>query len=204
MVIQLKIQIQGITKPSVWRRLLIPATFTFRQLHYAIQLAFGWGCCHLYQFEKQAYSHDWTIREPAEDDNFSQPLPAVKTHVDTFIVKNGLKNFVYVYDFGDSWVHQITVEDITRDNIKAPICLAGKGDTPPEDCGGIFGYEELKELLSKNPKDLTKDEQERVDWAMEMKEEMGYNGFDLVQVNEDLSTFKEYEKQMNRAWGYNK
>ena len=206
MAIQLKIQIQGIKNPPVWRKLLIPDTFNFRQLHYAIQLAFGWGCCHLYQFEKQAYSHDWIIREPQEEDDFwsSEPFLAAKTKVYTFVMYNGVKSFVYVYDFGDSWVHKITIETVTKDKITTPFCLAGKGDTPPEDCGGVYGYEELKELFTKDPKDLTEEEQERIDWAMDIKEEMRFNEFDILQVNEDLSTFKTFEKEMNRLWGYKK
>ncbi len=60
----------------------------------------------------------------------------------------GLEKFVYVYDFGDSWVHDITVENIDQDDeLDYPICLAGKGACPLEDCGGPWGYEELKEEM---------------------------------------------------------
>ena len=60
----------------------------------------------------------------------------------------GLEKFVYVYDFGDSWVHDITVENIDQDDeLDCPICLAGKGACPPEDCGGAWGYEDLKKEI---------------------------------------------------------
>ena len=89
MAIQLKIQIKGITKPPVWRRLLIPDSFDFRQLHYAIQLASDWGNEHLYQFQKQAYSGGWCISEPEEDGGMGffscESMPAKKINVRKFI-----------------------------------------------------------------------------------------------------------------------
>ena len=59
----------------------------------------------------------------------------------------------YTYDFGDDWVHKIKFEKIlTREkNIDYPICIKGKRACPPEDCGGIWGYEDLLEIIN-NPK----------------------------------------------------
>jgi hypothetical protein len=56
---------------------------------------------------------------------------------------------IYRYDFGDDWVHSVTLEKIllrVKDR-RYPVCLAGKRACPPEDCGGIGGYEELLEIL---------------------------------------------------------
>ena len=169
MAIQFKIQIRDIKKPPVWRRIVIPGNFTFHDLHNTIQSAFGWWDEHLYQFQRHPFDGGWTVKEPDdEDDNWGErPEDARETNVLTFIQHMGLEKFVYVYDFGDSWVHDITVEQIDHDtDLNHPVCLAGKGACPPEDCGGPWGYEELKE-------EMDKDE---------------INEFDLEEVNEELES----------------
>ena len=169
MTIQFKIQIRDIKKPPVWRRIVIPGNFTFHDLHNTIQSAFGWWDEHLYRFQRHPFDGGWTVKEPDdEDDNWGErPEDARETNVATFIQHMGLEKFVYVYDFGDSWVHDITVEQIDHDaDLDHPVCLAGKGACPPEDCGGPWGYEELKE-------EMNKDE---------------INEFDLEEVNEELES----------------
>ena len=207
MALQLKIQIRGISKPPVWRRLLIPDTFSFRQLHYAIQLAFEWETRHLYEFQKQPFSRGWCIGEPNEEDSmFSEPTtPAAKVNVRRFIEENGLDKFVYVYDFGDSWVHQITVEALTNDKIKLPRCLAGKGTPPPEDCGGAYGYEDLKQILLKEKPD--KEELERLEWYgmydEEDEEPYDINFCDIDQINYNFRHFKSFAKDMDVLYDRN-
>ena len=169
MTIQFKIQIRGIKKPSVWRRIVIPGNFTFHDLHNTIQSAFGWWDEHLYHFQRRPFDGGWTVKElDEEDDNWGElPEDARETNVLTFIQHMGLEKFVYVYDFGDSWVHDITVESIDKEaDLDHPVCLAGKGACPPEDCGGPWGYEELKE-------EMDKDE---------------INEFDLEEVNDELES----------------
>ena len=169
MTIQFKIQIRDIKKPPVWRRIVIPGNFTFHDLHNTIQSAFGWWDEHLYQFQRHPFDGGWTVKEPDdEDDNWGErPEDARETNVLSFIQHMGLEKFVYVYDFGDSWVHDITVEKIDQDaDLDHPVCLAGKGACPPEDCGGPWGYDELKD-------EMDKDE---------------INEFDLEEVNEELES----------------
>jgi len=169
MTIQFKIQIRDIKKPPVWRRIVIPGNFTFHDLHNTIQSAFGWWDEHLYQFQRYPFDGGWCVKDIDEDDDNwgEQPEDARETNVLTFIQHMGLEKFVYVYDFGDSWVHDITVEQIDHNaDLDHPVCLAGKGACPPEDCGGPWGYEELKE-------EMDKDE---------------INEFDLEEVNEELES----------------
>ena len=169
MTIQFKIQIRDIKKPPVWRRIVIPGNFTFHDLHNTIQSAFGWWDEHLYQFQRYPFDGGWCLKDIDEDDDNwgERPEDARETNVATFIQHMGLEKFVYVYDFGDSWVHDITVEQIDHDaDLDHPVCLAGKGACPPEDCGGPWGYEELKE-------EMNKDE---------------INEFDLEEVNEELES----------------
>ena len=198
MTIQFKIQIRDIKKPPVWRRIVIPGNFSFHDLHNTIQAAFGWWDEHLYQFQRHPFDGGWTVADPHEEDDpwREEPEDSHKTNVGTFIQHMGLEKFVYVYDFGDSWVHDITVESIDKEAaLDHPVCLAGKGACPPEDCGGPWGYEELKE-------EMDKDE---------------INEFYLEEVNEELESItassgsrthladndddEEYEKPLQPAGG---
>ena len=169
MALQLKIQIRGIKKPPVWRRIEIPGNFSFHDLHNTIQTAFGWLGEHLYQFQRRPFDGGWTVKEPDGENDLwgEQPEDSRETNVLDFIRHIGLEKFVYVYDFGDSWVHDITVENIDPDDeLDHPICLAGKGACPPEDCGGAWGYEDLKKEM----------------------DEAEINEFDLEEVNEQLES----------------
>ncbi len=172
MTIQFKIQIRGIKKPPVWRRIVIPGSFSFYDLHDTIQWAFGWWDEHLYQFQRQPYDHGWSVKDTEREDEdvlfFSPSYDSHTTNVADFIQKMGLRKFVYVYDFGDDWIHDITIEALNPDEkLEHPVCLDGKGACPPEDCGGVWGYEELKEEMSKE----------------EISE------FDIVGVNYKLASF---------------
>ena len=153
MAILLKIQIRGIKKPPVWRRLIIPDAFTFAQLHQTIQTAFGWWDEHLYMFQKRPYDGGWRINSPEEEEEYREEevLDAEEVNIKDFILQHGLEKFVYVYDFGDNWIHDITVDDTKYlSSCPYPVCLDGKGACPPEDCGGIWGYEEMKENMDKD------------------------------------------------------
>jgi hypothetical protein len=150
MAFQFKIQIKGITKPPVWRRVLVPETFTFHRFHEIIQAAFGWRNSHLYQFSDGGYQAGYNISEPHEDD-WNPVVDSRKKKLSTVFTSPG-ERFTYIYDFGDDWVHQITLETVTLEKITHASCLAGKGACLPENCGGPWGYENMKELLTNDPK----------------------------------------------------
>ena len=154
--LQLKIQLRNITKPPVWRRVLIPSDITFHELHYIIQAAFGWYNEHLYKFQHRPYDHDWEVEVSEEGVSYNGVMgmfgfgpvhdDARTTKVWPFLKLKHLDKFVYIYDFGDEWVHDITVEKVSSDNaIMFPRCIDGKGACPPEDCGGPWGYQEMKD-----------------------------------------------------------
>jgi Plasmid pRiA4b ORF-3-like protein len=56
----------------------------------------------------------------------------------------------YTYDFGDDWKHELVVEDLLDHDpeVHYSILAAAKGACPPEDCGGVWGYADLKEILA--------------------------------------------------------
>ena len=152
MTLQFKIQIRGISKPPVWRRIVIPGDFNFHDFHNAIQKAFGWWDEHLYQFQKTPRNIDWILGIPDEDDFWVEKVEdSREINVASFIKSKKLNKFVYVYDLGDEWVHDITLEETDEETtLENPICLAGKGACPPEDCGGAWGYEDMKLEMSKS------------------------------------------------------
>lgn len=146
MTFQFKIQIKGITKPPVWRRISMPSHFSFDDFHVAIQAAFGWSSSHLYQFSRSGYGTPPFILVPHED-NWGDP----EDHLDSFETKLSdvfnveKQKFTYIYDFGDNWVHSILLEKITDTHSLFPLVLAGKGACPLDDIGGVWGYEDFKE-----------------------------------------------------------
>ena len=145
---QFKIKLRGITKPPVWRRVLVPANFTFSGFHAVIQEAFGWWNEHLYSFGDTPYSHVLTIAEIHEDDWGDAPdYNAREFTVGEFYGEKlaPKHKLCYVYDFGDDWIHDITLEDIIEELHPHASCTAGKGACPEEDCGGQWGYEDMKE-----------------------------------------------------------
>ncbi len=140
---QLKISLLHI-KPPIWRRVLVPGNLNLARLHLVIQDAMGWENEHLHEFERAGMrfgTHDfddWLA--PDVEDEKKYTLERL------FVAKD---RFKYVYDMGDSWRHEIRVEKVIEDASGAtPRCIAGQRACPPEDCGGVWGYEELLEGLA--------------------------------------------------------
>lgn len=186
MTYQFKIQIKNVTKPPVWRQLQVPETITFHKFHDLIQLVFGWEGYHLYQFSPSGYGSNPVIADPSEDDMDVPDLNAKKTKLNQVFTTEKQK-FNYLYDFGDDWAHQIVLEKILPDEIKRPVCLAGKGTCPPEDCGGPWGYENLKAILA-DPKH--EEYEDMKEWMELEDEEWDANYFEPEEVNEMLKGFK--------------
>ena len=156
---QFKVKLRGATKPPVWRRVLVPADFTFSGLHAVIQEAFGWWNEHLYCFGNTPYRRQLTIAEPNEDDWDEPDYNAREFTVGEFFGEGtGAQNLCYVYDFGDDWIHDITLEQVIDRESSHASCTAGKGACPEEDCGGVWGYEEMKENGEFDPHDFHLDD----------------------------------------------
>jgi hypothetical protein len=153
---QLRITLAEV-KPAVWRRIVIPANYTFWDLHVAIQDAMGWLDCHLHLFRLR----DPVIGRPVEigipneyafeDD--PESLAGWEVRVAAYLCRVGARAH-YEYDFGDGWVHEVKLEAFgpRQKGVKYPQCIGGKRACPPEDCGGPWGYAELLETIA-NPAD---------------------------------------------------
>ena len=190
MIYQFKIQIKGITKPPVWRKVEVPSNYTFLQFHEVIQAVFGWYDYHLFEFTNKAYCGDIRISMPNEDDfdfDFgfaAKPQDASKVKLSQ-IFSDKQPKLLYVYDFGDDWIHEIKLESISDKSAEGPKCLSGKGTCPPEDCGGIYGYEAMKKALAGPASEETEELREWL--GLEEDEEWDANSFDLEEANDYLT-----------------
>ncbi|MGQ9722201.1 MAG: plasmid pRiA4b ORF-3 family protein [Candidatus Jordarchaeum sp.] len=151
-VYQFKITLRD-TKPPIWRRIQVPEIYTFWDLHVAIQNAMGWFDCHLHLFKivDPKTGVNVEIGIPSDLPGDRETLPGWKQRIaDYFSDENRVA--YYTYDFGDNWEHIVKLEKILpADEVTGyPICIAGKRACPPEDCGGVWGYEELLEIIE-NP-----------------------------------------------------
>lgn len=143
---QFKIKLRGTSKPPVWRRVLVPAHFTFSGLHAVIQEAFGWWNEHLYCFGDRPYSRAFKIAEHHEEDWVDPDYDARTFTLGEFFGDgNEIQKLCYVYDFGDDWIHDIALEKVIDEPSSHATCVAGKGACPEEDSGGIWGYVEMKQ-----------------------------------------------------------
>ncbi len=140
-VIQLRIVLAG-TRPPVWRRIQVPESYTFYDLHVAIQNAMGWTDSHLHMFEIPTDGGDrCPIRIDSPYSDPEEPLITTEIRMVDYLSLKG-DQAKYIYDFGDGWIHDIFVEDVvTRAPERIyPVCLDGALACPPEDCGAVPGY----------------------------------------------------------------
>ena len=162
-VYQFKITLMG-TKPPIWRRIQVPKTYTFWDLHVAIQDAMGWLDYHLHEFEIPHPSTDLTVNIGIPDDEFGREvIPGWETKIADYFSREN-QSAVYTYDFGDDWRHKIELEKIlpTEKGVKYPLCIKGRRACPPEDCGGVWGYGDFLEII-KDPNH--EEHQEMLEWA---------------------------------------
>jgi hypothetical protein len=180
MTFQFKIQLNNISKPPVWRRILVPAQFSFVKYHLVIQSAFGWENYHMFQFSPNGFGSHPVIRAPFDDGEDDDFIDAAKIKVEKIFKEEGQK-FTYIYDFGDGWEHKIILEKILADKTMNANCIVGKGACPPEDCGGPWGYSNMLEVL----KDPTNPEYEEMkEWlGLDDDEEWSVNNFHLEETN---------------------
>jgi len=133
----LRVSLREIT-PEIWRRLVVPREYTLAQLHRTLQLTFAWLDYHLHAFEigeRQFEAPD----EEAEGESTAIRMTELP-------IAEG-DRFLYRYDYGDDWEHDILVEAVKPvhdpQRPRWPQLLGGERASPPEDCGGPGGYEEL-------------------------------------------------------------
>jgi hypothetical protein len=177
MIHQVKITLRG-AKPPIWRRLEVPSDIKLSRLHECVQQAFGWYGYHL-----------WAFSTPSGE--FGDPDPELGHRSASArslgdVAPAAGDRIRYTYDFGDDWEHEITVEEVrsAEGGVAYPRCTAGRRACPPEDCGGIWGYQELLEVLAdpRHPEHA-----ERLEWlGLRSATEFDAAAFDLDEANRAL------------------
>ena len=140
MLYEIKVELKGI-EPAIWRILKVPSSTSLLRLHRVLQRVMGWTDSHLHLFEVDGKlwgkpSTDWDI----------EVLDSRKMTLDKIFTEERT-SFLYEYDMGDSWRHQITLLGTVEGEEKLA-CTAGARACPPEDCGGTMGYYALLVALS--------------------------------------------------------
>jgi hypothetical protein len=134
-ILQFKVWLIGLS-PMIWRRGQVPDSLTLRELHGVIQVAMGWEGLHLFQFALRAKrfgSLELAARSP------DVPLSELRLRLGT--------RFRYEYDLNGPWEHEVRLESRHEADPgrRYPICLDGDGSCPPEDCGGVSGFQARRE-----------------------------------------------------------
>ncbi len=181
-ILQIKVKLLGVTKPPVWRRVQRRADTRLDQLHEILQAALGWENYHLHAFS--FVDEEFGPRDPELGLDFSEERRVTLGELTDLGAR-----FRYTYDYGDNWEHEILVEDLLDPDpdpeTRYPILVAGKGACPPEDCGGTWGYADLKEILADPGHD---EHQERLEWlGLENASEFDPNAVTLEQLEEELA-----------------
>ena len=138
---RLLVKLEG-SEPSVWRLISVPGYMTLADLDRVIQAAMGWTNSHLHQFGINGNLYG------VPDDEWPDDMPVLPDsgyRLDE-VLGTSTEGFVYQYDFGDSWNHDVTVQGVEIADEKRnswPMCLAGANACPPEDVGGLNGYEDF-------------------------------------------------------------
>jgi hypothetical protein len=180
----LQIDLLGVSNPNITRTLSVPASTTFHTLHCAIQVAFDWKNAHLHHFTifgapptTTSLALDPVLLKlepkPRPDDlDGTMSKDSKKWKLRDVFENDEYKNFKrieYLYDFGDDWEHSIALIGRANTSTSSIVCLSGEGGPAAEDCGGPYGWEELKSVYEEHQgeeEDECDDpsEHERMDW----------------------------------------
>jgi hypothetical protein len=129
-VLSLKVTLRN-TKPPIWRQIQLPVSMTLADLHRAVQAAMGGYSCHLHDFDVGGTRYG----DPSNKDDFDDDIAdESRLHLNA-LVKSGVTRFLYTYDYGDRWEHEIRIEKAPPAGPAraSPTCVAGQRNCPPED-----------------------------------------------------------------------
>jgi hypothetical protein len=180
LIYQLKVTLRD-SKPPIWRRIQVPGSITLLKLHRVLQVVMGWEDYHLHQYIVDGVYYG------TRDPEFELPGMEMENErgVKLYQIAPDVgSRFVYEYDFGDGWQHQIVVEKllppIAGNDGKYPRCIAGKRACPPEDVGGVWGYGDFLKVI-RNPAHPDRDGM--LEWA---GGDFDPEEFDLEDINNAL------------------
>jgi hypothetical protein len=196
-VFVLRVKIAEVS-PPIWRKLSVPGEYTLGHLHAILQTAFGWENDHMHSFTVDATRYGMIGTDFGFDDEDD-----IADEDSVSLYDLGLRakqKFRYLYDFGDSWEHEITVSKIIpagdeAGDLALPRCLGGNRAGPPEDSGGAWDYENMVAIL----KDPNHERYEEIrEWTGDFDPEY----FNLEEINARLEhIFKPRPARAGKASG---
>jgi len=174
-IYRIKVTLKGL-KPPIWRRIEVSDRITLAKLHSVLQVVMGWTNSHLHHFRIGKIYYG----EP--DPDFGGDTVNEKSVKLSQLPLREKRKFIYEYDFGDSWEHEILIEKIlpASEGEKAPVCLKGSRACPPEDIGGVWGYAEFLKAVD-DPQHP--EHEDMMEW---IGGQFDPEAFDLDEVNQYL------------------
>jgi len=144
-IYQIKVTLKG-AKPPIWRRFQMANSDTLEDLHIILQIIMGWANAHMHEFTHQQQ------RYGIPDPDYPSDIINESNHPISHLLKNEKDKLIYTYDFGDGWQHDVVLEKILSFELDTtlPRCIKGKRACPPEDIGGLGGYENTLQIIT-NP-----------------------------------------------------
>jgi hypothetical protein len=138
-IFEIKASLAGI-KQEIYRTVRVKSSTDLQLLHEVFQALFAWENFHLHVY------HDSQGREIKKEDRVALDQ-----------VLSNAEHLTYVYDYSDSWTLDISLQNSFDDNdtSRYPICIAGARKSPPEDSGGVTGYEMSLEMIGDEKKDFS-------------------------------------------------
>ncbi|MEO5376119.1 MAG: plasmid pRiA4b ORF-3 family protein [Alphaproteobacteria bacterium] len=144
-IARIRIELQNI-EPRIWRRVDVPLSTTLMALHDIIQVTMKWNDSHLFEFR----IGDKIYGEPHPDDSmYERKIYKAKNLRLLGLIERGVKQFLYVYDFGDNWRHDIIIENVHdgEADIDYPVFVDGARRAPPDDVGSSVGFLDFLEAV---------------------------------------------------------
>ena len=184
-IYQIKIVLVGI-EPPIWRTVLCKSDATLAEFHDVIQVAMGWNDSHLHKFnveEREIGNAEFRLDDYCDDAEDEREIT----------LEDVAPSFEYEYDFGDGWVHDVHIEKVVPYDAKVsyPLCIAGERKCPPEDSGGVWGYQSTLDALA----DGTIDDDRR-EW---MEEFTGGEHWDAEEFNVEMVNWNSHATRWRMA-----
>lgn len=174
----------NLDRNTAWRRVITPVDISFKQLHQILQAVFDWKSYHMYDFNILDEAGKCVLNVISEFEEVFEPRQdchmclASEVKLSSYIIHQ--YKIAYCYDYGDNWEHEITIRGTNPDYDKNyPVCFMGEGNAPPEDVGGISGYEDFLEIMA-DPSHVEYGDMQK--WA----QSQWYKTFNLEFINRRL------------------
>lgn len=176
--------------PPIYRHFMVPSNITLDRLHDVIQIVMGWTDSHLHEFDINNTTYIEFMDQEIEG------LNSAEFRLNELVSKKG-DSFIYLYDYGDSWDHNITIIDNNYNNLDSDtdlFCIMGERACPPLGVGGIYHYSKFLESLH----DPTDEEyEENLMWV---GEDFDSEEFHCDDVNIELLTYLRWSRDREQKW----